>query len=137
MVLVKAKVRLSGVKDSYSSTVLTNTGARMTLLDRSLAESVGVQYTGKTIDFISVSGHIVKASEAIISELEVEGEVLKYEATAASEIPKKVKEVLRKSEIDENIIIGILTIERAKMIPDTKICTLRRVESFILVHGHH
>jgi hypothetical protein len=48
----------------------------------------------------------------------VEGEVLKYEATAASEIPKKVKEVLRKSEIDENIIIGILKIERANMIPD-------------------
>jgi hypothetical protein len=62
MVLVKAKVRLSGVKDSYSSTDLTDTGTRMTLFDRSLAESVGVKYTGRSIDFILVSGHIVRTS---------------------------------------------------------------------------
>jgi len=127
---MKAKVRLSGVKKSYSSTVLTDTGARMTLVDKSLAERIGVQYTGKTINF--VSGQVVKALEALVSELEVEGEVLKYEAVAVAEIPEKVKEALRKSEIDENIIIGILTIERANMIPDTTTGILRRVESFIL-----
>jgi hypothetical protein len=131
-VLVKAKVRLSGVKESYSSAVLTDTGARMTLIDRSLAERIGVQYTGRNIDFVSVSGHVVKASEAVVSELEIEGEVLKYEALAVAEIPEKVKEALRKSEIDENIIIGILTMERANMMPDTAMGTLRRVESFIL-----
>jgi hypothetical protein len=127
---MKAKVRSSGVKKSYSSTVLTDTGARMTLVDKSLAERIGVQYTGKTINF--VSGQVVKALEALVSELEVEGEVLKYEAVAVAEIPEKVKEALRKSEIDENIIIGILTIERANMIPDTTTGILRRVESFIL-----
>lgn len=127
---MKAKVRLSGVKKSYSSTVLTDTGARMTLVDKSLAERIGVQYTGRTINF--VSGQVVKALEALVSELEVEGEVLKYEAVAVAEIPEKVKEALRKSEIDENIIIGILTIERANMIPDTTTGILRRVESFIL-----
>jgi len=72
MVLVKAKVRLSGVRGSYSSTALTDTGARMSLIDKSLAERVGVQYTGRTIDFISVSSHIVRALEAIVSEIEVE-----------------------------------------------------------------
>jgi hypothetical protein len=127
---MKAKVRLSGAKKSYSSTVLTDTGARMTLVDKSLAERIGVQYTGRTINF--VSGQVVKALEALVSELEVEGEVLKYEAVAVAEIPEKVKEALRKSEIDENIIIGILTIERANMIPDTTTGILRRVESFIL-----
>jgi len=130
MALMKAKVRLSGVKKSYSSTVLTDTGARMTLVDKSLAERIGVQYTGRTINF--VSGQVVKALEALVSELEVEDEVLKYEAVAVAEIPEKVKEALRKSEIDENIIIGILTIERANMIPDTTTGILRRVESFIL-----
>jgi hypothetical protein len=57
---------------------------------------------------------------------------LKYEAVAVAEIPERVKEALRESAIDENIIIGILTIERANMIPDTKTGTLRRIESFIL-----
>jgi hypothetical protein len=131
MVLVKAKVRLSGLKESFSSTVLIDTGARMTLIDRSLAERIGVQYTGRIIDFISVSGHVVRALEAVVSELEIEGEVLKYDVLAVTDIPEKVKEILRKSEVDENIVIGVLTIERANMIPDTTTGALRRVESFI------
>jgi hypothetical protein len=132
MVLVKAQVRLSGTKEGYSSAALTDTGARMTLIDRSLAEQIGVQYTGRVIDFVSVSGHVVKAREAVVPELELEGEVLKYEAVAVAEIPERVKEALRGSAIDENIIIGILTVERANMIPDTTTGTLRKVEAFIL-----
>jgi hypothetical protein len=131
MVLVKAKVRLSGLKESFSSTVLIDTGARMTLIDRSLAERIGVQYTGRIIDFISVSGHVVRALEAVVSELEIEGEVLKYDVLAVTDIPEEVKEILRKSEVDESIVIGVLTIERANMIPDTTTGALRRVESFI------
>jgi hypothetical protein len=132
MVLVESRVRLSGVKEGYSSTAPTYTGARMTLIDRSLAEQIGVQYTGRVIDFVSVSGHVVKALEAVVPELELEGEVLKYEAVAVAEIPERVKEALRGSTIDENIIIGILTVERANMIPDTTTGTLRKVEAFIL-----
>jgi acid stress-induced BolA-like protein IbaG/YrbA len=104
----------------------------MTLIDRSLAEHIGVQYTGRAIDFVSVSGHVMRASEAIVSELEIEGEALKYEAVVVAEILEKVKEVLRKSELDENIIIGILSIERANMIPDITTGTMKRIESFIL-----
>jgi len=119
MALVKAKVKLIGVKGKYSSTALADTGARMTLIDGSLAERVGVQYTGRTINFISVSGHAVKALEALVLELKVEDEALKYEAVAVANILEKVKEVLRESGIDENVVIGLLTIERASMVPDT------------------
>jgi len=62
----------------------------------------------------------------------VEGEVLKHEAVAVAEIPKNVKETLRKSELDDNMIVGILTLERANMVPDTTTGTLKKVESFIL-----
>ena len=132
MTLVKARVRLSGARGSYSSTALADTSARMTLIDKSLAERVGVQYTGRVIDFVSVSGHVVRALEAVVPEFEIEGELLKYEAVAVAEIPERVKEVLRKSEIDENVMVGVLTIERANMVPDTATGTLRKVESFIL-----
>ncbi|KPV61839.1 MAG: hypothetical protein AOA65_2175 [Candidatus Bathyarchaeota archaeon BA1] len=132
MVLVKANVRLLGMKDSYSSMALTDTGARMSLVDRLLAERIGVEYTGREISFVSISGHAVKASEAIIPKLEMEGETLKYEAIAVTEIPKNVKETLKNNELDENVIIGVLTLERANMIPDTTTGTLKRVESFIL-----
>ena len=135
--LVKAKVRLLGVKDSYSSIVLIDSGARMSLLDKALAEKLGVEYTGREIGFISISGHTVKGLEAILSQIDVEGEVLKYEPVAVAEIPKTVKEALRKSELDENVIIGILTLERANMIPDTTTGTLKKVESFILTSFTH
>ena len=58
--------------------------------------------------------------------------LLKFEAVAVAEIPERVKEALRGSAIDEHIIIGFLTVERADMIPDTTTGTLGRVEAFIL-----
>jgi len=129
--LVKAKVKLSGAKESYSSTVLVDSGARMSLLDKQLAEKMGVEYTGREINFLSISGHTVKGLEAIVPKIEVEKEALKYEPVAVAEIPKAVKEALRTSELDENFIIGILTLERANMITDTTTGTLKSVESFI------
>lgn len=132
MVLVKARVRLTGMKGSYSSIVLVDTGARTSLVDKLLAERVAVQYTGREISFLSISGHAVKALEALVPELEVEGELLKYEAVAVVEVPGNVKEALRKSELDESMIVGVLTLERANLIPDTTTGSLKKVESFIL-----
>jgi hypothetical protein len=104
----------------------------MGLLDRLLAEKVGVEYTGRAINFISISGHIVKGLEVLVRQIDIEGEALKYEPVVVAEIPETVKEVLRNSELDENVVIGILTLERANMIPDAASGTLRRIESFIL-----
>jgi len=73
----------------------------------------------------------VKASEAIVSELEVEGEVLRYEAVAVAEMPNAVKKTLKKNGLDENMVVGVLTLERAGMIPDTTTGKLEKVESFI------
>jgi len=64
--------------------------------------------------------------------LEVEGGVLKYEAIAVSDVPEDVKKVLKESNLDESIVIGLLTIERASMVPDTTTGTLRKVESYII-----
>jgi acid stress-induced BolA-like protein IbaG/YrbA len=130
--VVKARISLRGSKDSYSSIALVDTGARMTLVDRLLAERIGVVYTGRVLSLISISGHILKALEAVVPELEVEGEVLKYEAIAVSDIPEDVKKVLKESNLDENIVIDLLTIERASMVPDTTTGTLRKVESYII-----
>ena len=79
----------------------------------------------------TISGHSVKALEAIVAELEVEGEKLRYEPVAVSEIPGKVKDALRSNNLDENIILGVLTMERRNMTPDIATGKLRKVESFI------
>lgn len=132
MVLVRAMLRLVGTKSSYSANnVLADSGARMSLIDKPLAERLGVQYTGRIIRFMSISGHAVEASEAIVLELEVEGETLKYEAVAVAEMPGIVKETLRKNMLDENVIIGVLTLERANMAPNTTTGKLEKVGSFI------
>jgi predicted aspartyl protease len=130
--VVKARISLRGSKDSYSSIALVDTGARMTLVDRLLAERIGVVYTGRVLSLVSISGHILKALEAVVPVLEVEGGVLKYEAIAVSDVPEDVKKVLKESSLDENIVTGLLTIERASMVPDTTTGTLRKVESFII-----
>jgi predicted aspartyl protease len=76
MTLVKAKIKLKGARNGYLSTVLVDTGARMSLIDKSIADRIGVELTGREIDFVSVSGHVVRASEAVVRELEIEGELL-------------------------------------------------------------
>ena len=132
MTIVKTRVKLRGTKGEYESDVLADSGARMSLVDKSLAERLGVEYTGRTIDFVSISGHVVRGSEAMASELRIEDEVLKYEILAVAEIPGPVKEALVKSGLDENFVIGLLTLERANLFPDTTTGVLRKVESFIL-----
>jgi predicted aspartyl protease len=46
-------------------------------------------------------------------------------------MPNVVKETLKKNGLDENIIVGVLTLERANMVPDTTTGKLEKVESFI------
>jgi len=104
----------------------------MTVVDRGLAEHLGVEFTGRKLGFISVPGHRVEAFEAIVPEVVLEGEALRYEAVAVTEIPKAVKDILRRYGMDENIIIGLLTLGRAGVIPNTAVGRLERVESFIL-----
>ncbi|RLG51549.1 MAG: hypothetical protein DRN96_05035 [Thermoproteota archaeon] len=86
---------------------------------------------GRRLGFISVSGHIVEASEAVIPELVLEGEMLKYEAVAVVNMPENVKEVLREAGFDEDLIIGILALGRANMILDTITGALKRVRGFL------
>jgi len=133
MTIVRAAVRLAGLKNSYTvDSALVDTETRMTLIDTSLAEHLGVEYTGRNLSFISASGHRVEAVEALVPELVLEGEALKYEAVAVTEIPGEVREVLRKSGLDELLIIGLLTLERALMKPNPVTGKLERVEGFII-----
>ena len=132
MVLVRARVRLVGKKDVYSgNAVLVNTSTRMSLVDTSIAERIGVEYTGRRLRFLAISGHTVEASEAIVQELDIEGEALKYEVVAVTGIPPAVKDMLKRNRLDENVIIGVLTLDRANMVPNTLTGRLKRVGSFI------
>jgi len=89
--VVKAVVRLLSLKDGYTtSNALVDTGARMSLVDRDLAERIGVDHTGRKLSLISVSDHRIETPEALVPELVLEEETLKHEAVAVAEIPREV-----------------------------------------------
>ena len=98
MAIVKATVKLRGTKGEYRAEALVDSGARMSLLDKSLAENIGVEYTERTIDFVSISGHVIKGQEAVTPELRIEDEVLKYAALAIAEIQNLLRKRLRKAD---------------------------------------
>jgi len=75
MALARARVYLRGYKRSYSSTALVDTSVRMTLIDKLLAEEISVKCTGRILSFIFISGQPVKASKAVMSMLEIEGDL--------------------------------------------------------------
>jgi len=55
---------------------LVGTGVAMTVIDRSLAENVGVMCTGRRRSLVSATGHKLEGEVAIVRELVVEDEVL-------------------------------------------------------------
>jgi len=47
--------------------------------------------------FTPISGHMIKALEAMVPVTEVEGETLKYEAIAVAEVPNAVRKTPKKT----------------------------------------
>jgi predicted aspartyl protease len=108
-----------------------DTGAAMTVVDREVADAVGVMHTGRRRMLISATGHRLEGEVAIVKELNVEGEALDYEKVLAVKLDEEAKKALRKLDVDDSIIIGITTIELAVFIPDITIGKLRKIETFL------
>lgn len=128
---VRARVVVTGSKGSREGTALVDTGAVMTVVDRDVADAVGVVYTGRRRALISATGHRLEGEVAVVRELIVEGEVLDYEKVLAVRLNEEVKKALRSLDVDDSIIVGVTTIELAGFIPDTATGRLRRIEAFL------
>lgn len=131
MGVVKAKVVLKGSKGSKECVALADTGAAMTVLDRKSAETIGVIYTGRKRSLTSATGHKLEGEVAILKELIVEDEVLDYEKLLAVSLGEEVKEILRKLDVDDSMILGLTTVELAGFIPDTSTGKLKKVGTFL------
>jgi hypothetical protein len=103
----------------------------MIVVDRSLAEEVGVTYTGRTRSLVSTSGHKLEGEVAIVRELVVEDEVLDYEKAMVVELSGDVRKALREIGADDSVIIGLTTVELAGPMPDTATGRLKKVETFL------
>jgi predicted aspartyl protease len=126
-VYVRAKVMLRGFKGCKELTTLVDTGASMTVIDSSLADEVGVEFTGKERALVTASGHKLVGRVAIVKELIIEGEALDYERVLVLSFSDELKKLLRDLGVDQTIILGVATLESAGFVPDPTTGRLRRV----------
>ena len=131
MGIARTRVSLKGMRGSKDCIALVNTGAAMSVIDRSLAENVGVTYTGRRRSLVSATGHKLEGEVAIVRELVVEDEVLDYEKVMVVELSGDVRKVLRELGVDNSVIVGLTTVELAGLMPDTATGRLKKVETFL------
>jgi predicted aspartyl protease len=131
MGIVRTRVSLKGMRGSKDCIALVDTGAAMSVIDRSLAENVDVTYTGRRRSLVSATGHKLKGEVAIVRELVVEDEVLDYEKVMVVELSGDVRKVLRELGVDNSVIVGLTTVELAGLMPDTATGRLKKVETFL------
>ena len=116
-----------GEKRVFEGIALVDIGAWYTVIDKELAEEIGVKYTDLVLGLTSFSGHRVRCDEALVNSLRVEEKTAPFELVAICTIPGQVKELLRKLEVSDRIIIGIHTLERLGYMVDP--VTHRLIES--------
>ena len=130
MDIFRTRVSFKGMRGSKDCIALVDTGAAMSVIDRSLAGNVGVTYTGRR-SLVSATGHKLEGEVAIVRELVVEDEVLDYEKVMVVELSGDVRKVLRDIGVDDSVIIGLTTVELAGLMPDTATGRLKKVETFL------
>lgn len=133
--IVKAKTMLRGFKGSKECVVLVDTGAIMTVVDKGLAEAVGVEYTGRRRSLTSATGHRLEGEIAVVRELTVEDETLDYEKVLVVGLDGKVKEALKRLNVNDSAILGVTTLELANFMPDTATGKLRKIEAFLFLQA--
>ncbi len=129
--IVKADVTFLGSKSSEKCIALVDTGAAMTVVDKKLAESVGVEYTNRKRSLTSATGNKLEGQVAIFKELKVEDEILDYEKALVVEFDDEVRAALRKLGVSDSAIIGVVTLELANFIPDVTTGKLKKIEAFL------
>jgi predicted aspartyl protease len=124
---VRARVVLRGFKRGKELVALVDAGASMTVIDSSLADEVGVEFTGRERVLVIASGHRLVGKVAVVKELVVEDEVLDYERVLVLSFSDELKKLLRDLGVDQTIILGVSTLESAGFVPDPTTGRLRRV----------
>jgi len=130
-VIVKSHVLLRGDVGSEECEALVDTGAGMTVIDRTMAERLGARYMRRKRSLVSAAGHKLEGEVGIVRELMIEGETLDYEKVLVVELGDEVKTALRKLDVCDSLILGVTTVELANFIPDTSTGRVRKVEAFL------
>ncbi|MDW8044796.1 MAG: aspartyl protease family protein [Nitrososphaerota archaeon] len=112
MGFAKARFKLIGDKSGIEGLALVDSGAWYTVIDEELAKYIGVRYTELTVTLTSFSGHKIACREAVVNSIAIEGRIAPFELVAVCPIPESVKELLRRQDVKEQLVVGVHTLER-------------------------
>ena len=112
MGFAKAGFKLEGEKDMVKGEALVDSGALYTTLNKGLAKKIGVKYTGLTPALTSFSGHKIVGREAVVKALTVERKKAPSELVVVCTIPEPVRKLLKRQEANNEIVVGVHTLER-------------------------
>ena len=132
MTIVKAKVKAIGPRRSVEGLALVDTGSSLTLIDREVADSIGVKHLGRKVKIIVADGHELHAELTIVDRLIIEGEELPYTHVATPSFTEELKERLRELELSDWCIIGPTTLELLQLTPNPTTGTLRKSTALLL-----
>ena len=113
MGFAKARFKLLGGETSLEGTAVVDAGSLMSIVDRDVADTLGLTCTGRTIKLTTLSGEKVLCDEMLVRVFELEDEKLVYERVAVCKLPSNVKRKLRAMGADPHVIIGVVTLEAA------------------------
>jgi len=133
LTVVRANIGLQGSKEHLEGIALVDTGASVTIIDRDMAEKVGVTLVKRTLTLTTASGHKMEGELAVVDKLIIEGEELPYAHLLILKIPEEVKEMLRSKQLSDWGMIGLTTLELLNLMPDTTTGKLKKSESFMLI----
>jgi len=114
-------------------TALVDTGASVTIVDKDVADKIGVTYVKRTLALTTASGHKMEGELAVINRLIVEEEELPYAHLLVLKIPDEVKKMLRSKQLSELAIVGLTTLELLNLMPDTVTGRLKKTDSLMLI----
>lgn len=72
MTIVRARVRVEGFEKAREGMALVDTGASVTILDRGVAEDIGVEITKMKRALVTASGHRVEGVVGILRKMALE-----------------------------------------------------------------
>ncbi len=73
--LLKANLRLEGSKERLEGIALVDNGASVTVIDKDIADKVGITYVKRTLIITTASGHKMKGELGVVNKLTIEEEL--------------------------------------------------------------
>ena len=125
--VLRRRLLSGGLRGSAELTALVDAGSSMTVVDRGLADAIGVEYTDRKRVIVTASGQEIVSKVAIVKELIVEDEPLKFERVLVMDFNENVEEGLKNPGVSDSMVLGMATPE-----PDTTTSKLRRVKLLLI-----